>query len=221
MAGDIETPNTNKLVTKTPPPFPTSAALYNLNKSVKGFRFIEDSEGFVYAIPAIIIDPRENSTRPLYIAGIAPIGVDAELDPPIGLYAYSANMIYKPVTGLSEQQRTPDTFKTMATATAGSVEIWSPTAGTRFRLMGGVITLSKEAACAGAFYVTLQDEGASFMRFTVSAAALVATGNVVVIPIILPGNGYLSTAINNDLDIFLNGALTAGEIAVSVWGTEE
>jgi hypothetical protein len=35
------------------------------------------------------------------------------------------------------------------------------------------------------------------------------------------GNGYLSSAINNVLNISCSAALTAGGVYIDVWGTEE
>jgi len=99
--------------------------------------------------------------------------------------------------------------------------IWAPTAGTRWRLMGGIITISKESACASALWVALQDSSVNFAYFQISNAALVATGQLIIIPFTFPGNGYLSSGVNNGLNLNFSAALTSGSAAVAVWGTEE
>ena len=97
--------------------------------------------------------------------------------------------------------------------------IWTPANGKSVRLFGGVITVSKEAACAGAEYLNLAATE-TIVYVQLSNAALVATGNVVVIPFTIPGNGYLCPK-NTALTLYFNGALTAGAVACSVWGWEE
>ena len=127
-----------------------------------------------------------------------------------------------PITGLiAPVNYSPNTFKGNTTAAAGSTTIWTPTTGTKFRLMGGLITITKDAAAAAAFNVTFLDGAAAIFKISISGAALVATGNVIVIPFSFPSNGYLSLAADNLFTMFLSSALTAGELSISCWGTEE
>jgi hypothetical protein len=129
--------------------------------------------------------------------------------------------LYKQPVRAGEVQRTPTWFANVQTAAAGQTAIHTPAAGYKFRLLGAVITLSKEAACAGAFSFQLQDAAANFMSYVISNAALVAIGNVVVVPIVLPSNGFLSGTTANVLNVNLSAALTAGLLSINAWGTDE
>jgi hypothetical protein len=123
----------------------------------------------------------------------------------------------------NEAPVTPTTFKQAQATAAGATTLWSPAAGKKFRLMGGIIVLSKEAACAGAEYISIiESTGAvTIARFDISIAALVAIGSCTIIPLNLPANGYLALTKDSVLQIYLGGVLTAGNCSVSVWGTEE
>ena len=121
----------------------------------------------------------------------------------------------------NEAQVTPTKFAYLNNINAaGSAPIWTPAAGKHFRLLGGIITLSKDAACAGAFTIGLT-ENTIIMRFDISSAALVATGNVIVIPFAFPANGYLCAITGQALNIQPSAILTAGYVSIVVWGTEE
>lgn len=131
--------------------------------------------------------------------------------------------LYNNVTGLPEYQRTPTIFKSGTGLTAASGAAWTPTAGKKFRLLGGLLTLSKDAAAAGTTFMTLQDAAGTYPLVSqISGGALVAPGRVTVCPFTIVGNGYLSAAANNVLNWGLSGAaLTTGAFAFVVWGTEE
>lgn len=134
------------------------------------------------------------------------------------------NILYNPATGQNEAQRTPTVFPVGTNVTAaGATLVWTPAAGKSFRLMGALLILSKDAASAG-------DVAWSFYEFynpwlpghvVISTGALVAMGVPVVINLVFQGNGYLSFQPNNVLKILMDNALTAGNLSVSVWGTEE
>jgi hypothetical protein len=131
-------------------------------------------------------------------------------------------LLFNNVTGLGEVQRTPTCFKSLPATAAGTTAIWTPPSAKKFRLMGGILTLSKEAACAANFLINFLDNAVDMkLYFTISTGALVAIGNVVLIPFSFPGNGYLSVLAGNALNVNLSGALTAGNLYVTVWGTEE
>jgi hypothetical protein len=118
--------------------------------------------------------------------------------------------------------KTPNIWHNISSKTAiGDTALWTPTTGRKFRLMAGIIALSKEAACAGAFNVQLLDGAGVFFRIDICNAALVATGQVILIPFNFGPNGYLSTAVNNVLNLTFNAALSAGAGSAVVWGTEE
>lgn len=139
-----------------------------------------------------------------------------------GVVALTENLLFNPDTNQMEAQRTPTAMKYLDSCTTTGNPIWTPPANKRFRLMGGIITLSKEAACAGALLISLADVGTgNIAAFQVSNAALVATGQVLQISFQLPGNGYLSKIVGAALNNVFSGALTAGACSFTVWGTEE
>jgi hypothetical protein len=209
-----------------------------LSSSAKSIRFFKDSEGNLLGFPVVLLDPTNVGSKILGMGKVSiadpnaansnarvfgdpenAIGVGAF----VSLLTQAAQMLYNNTgTGTMEVQRTPVVFTTNGGFTAaGNTAFWTPAAGKKFRLLGGILTISKEAACAGAQYIMLLDAAGWIMRFDISNAALVATGNVIVIPFNLPRNGYLSTAANNVLNLKLNGAFTAGSCALVTWGTEE
>lgn len=138
-----------------------------------------------------------------------------------GFTAASQGTLVNNVTGTPEVQRTPTIWKCQIGAT-GSTTVWTPAAGKKYRLMGWYITISKEAACAGAFQIALQDSAGTWLfRSEISNAALVATGQVEEFSMQLNGNGYISPTANNTLTFYATGSLTAGVCTATVWGTEE
>jgi hypothetical protein len=204
-----------------------------LSEQIHGLRFFRDADNNLVVIPTVLFDPTQAGL------GVLPIGRVGISDPvnlssyarvyaaaagylaaTLGLTVNAAQML---LNGLNlEPQRTPTTWKAVRNITAaGTTDVWTPVAGKKFRLMGGIITLSKDAAAAALEYISLQDQAATFFYADISSAALVATGNVIVIPFSFPANGYLSAAINNVFRVNLQVALTAGTLAISVWGTEE
>lgn len=124
-----------------------------------------------------------------------------------------------------DRKRTPNVFKTAVVTAAGSTAVWTPAAGKKFRLMGYSIEITGNAiqAAAGNFEITLLDAAAAIgigSSLYVPAVALNVFGSNALNPINI-GNGYLSALANNVLNVNLSNALTAGEIRVNVWGTEE
>lgn len=112
--------------------------------------------------------------------------------------------------------------KSAQATAAGSTALWTPATTKRFNLLGGTIVLSKDAACAGAEFIELLDGATHIgLRWDISTAALVAIGACVVIPFDLKPSGLVSVAVGNVLNISLNGALTAGNCSVVVWGSEQ
>lgn len=221
--GDVHFPNSEPLTTKSTPSLPLSSPGWNLVKTFKSFRLLEDEEGHAYAIPVIITDPQQTSMVPMGVYLGTSVNKSAS-NPGNGPWVFNVPELLKAVTALYEQQRTPDTFKQLAlTAASGQAGIWEPAAGKKFRLMGGVITIAKGSTAAGAISIGLQDgaAGAQVVFIALSGAALLATPDVNCIPFTIPFNGYLSTTADNWLYLNNSAAFTAGGVSVAVWGTEE
>jgi|SRR5579864_1562919 len=134
-------------------------------------------------------------------------------------------LVYNPNTGSFERQRTPSTFKTVVANALGNTIVWTPAVGKRFRLMRYSITVTANAslAVAGLEEITLNDAGAA-----IGLAESVALPNAAGAGVALLdtgwrdiGNGYVSTAINQSLQVNLGTALATGEVRVNVAGTEE
>lgn len=209
-----------------------------LSEQVKGLRFFRDRDNNIVVFATMGFDPTQTGLNVLPISRIgisdpAALNTYARvygnaaagwLDSTLGLVVQATHMLDKIVAGVGtlEAQRTPTLFKHVTTAAAGNTAVWSPPGGKKFRLLGGVMTLTKEAACAGALAIYLNDGGGvTILEVEISAAALVAIGAVTVLPFTFPGNGYLSANAANALNVNLSGALTAGALHTNVWGNEE
>jgi hypothetical protein len=146
-----------------------------------------------------------------------------------------AQTLYNVETGQHEVLRTPSTFKTGSLGGGSASTIWTPTKGKKFRLLGAIVTMPVGATFAAASFaqVVLNDmtppagpEATVFSFMVYVPAAAPANGGATVIPLILPGNGYLSLKADNLLvmRVLVGGvgtALVTGDIHVSAWGTEE
>lgn len=138
-----------------------------------------------------------------------------------------------PVTGLSvfngtswDRQRTPTVFKTAAATAAGLTSVWTPAAGKKFRLLAFALLVTGNAAMAvaGTEAIQLQDSGTLFgLAFDLyaPAASVNQLGDAFYTGWVAVGNGYLSAAANNVLQVWLASALTTGYVRVNVAGTEE
>jgi hypothetical protein len=123
--------------------------------------------------------------------------------------------------------RTPSIFKTASATAAGNTAVWTPAAGKRFRLMRYRIEVTGNAAQATAGTVTIQFQdnttnmAAAHSVFVPQTAGTVmgADWNSGWIDL---GNGIISTAANNVLNINLSSTLTpSGIVRVIACGTEE
>lgn len=130
-------------------------------------------------------------------------------------------------TGATAQSmlRTPNIFKTATATASGNTAAWTPTAGKKFRIMRFMIQVTGNAITAGGAVITVsfQDAAAAIglaMDVFVPATAF-STGDDFISPWVDLGNGFLSAAANNVLNINLSAALTAGNVRVTVCGTEE
>lgn len=123
--------------------------------------------------------------------------------------------------------RSPHVFKTGVASALGNTTIWTPAAGKKFRLMAYSIELTGDAtlAAAGLDEITLTDSGVAIgqgVSARIPAASAGVLGNVPLSGGMRQlGNGYLSAAANNVLQVNLSVALSAGEVRVNAIGTEE
>lgn len=129
--------------------------------------------------------------------------------------------------GASEDRiRTPNIFKTAAVTAAGSTALWTPAAGKKFRLMRLFVMVSEDATQAGAGVETIRfldaaaAIGVAFSPF-VPAIAINFSGELFNSGWVDLGNGYLSSAANNVLNVDLGAALATGTVRAIAIGTEE
>lgn len=122
--------------------------------------------------------------------------------------------------------RTPTTFKSATATASGDTAVWTPTSGKKFRLMGVLVQVTGEATIAGGGQLAiLLRDGATDMAISLSCwvpnAAPASPDGARLGQFIPLGNGRLSAAANNVLNVNLSAALAAGAVRVSVMGTEE
>ena len=121
--------------------------------------------------------------------------------------------------------RTPTVFHSAVATAAGNTAVWTPASGKKFRLMRFLLAVTDNAtlAAAGVDTISLQDAttaiGISLPVF-IPATAITGLGAWDTGWIDL-GNGYLSAAANNALNINLGTALATGNAGILVAGTEE
>lgn len=132
-----------------------------------------------------------------------------------------------PNSALTAQRvRTPDTFKTFPVTASGNTAVWTPAAGKKFRLMRYCIAVTGNAAQSSAGVVTIKfqdgttDVGLNHSAF-VPATAGTTMGSDFNTGWVDLGNGILSAAANNVLNLNLTATLTNGNARVTVAGTEE
>lgn len=124
-----------------------------------------------------------------------------------------------------QRRRTPLIFKTATATASGSTALWTPTSAKKFRVMKYRIEVTGQATigAAGTLTIDLLDS-ATTMGLTHSLylpmVAINTLGGFATGWIDL-GNGKLSAAANNVLNINLDTALTAGVVRIIVAGTEE
>lgn len=122
--------------------------------------------------------------------------------------------------------RTPSVFKTVSATAVGSTALWTPTVGKRFRLMGFIVTLTANVSLAAGGVETIAlldgtvDLNLTFSAFVPTAAVTTGEGGFTSGWIVL-GNGALSGAGSNVLNVSLGTALATGACRVTCCGTEE
>lgn len=124
-----------------------------------------------------------------------------------------------------DRQRVPTTFKTATATGSGDTALWTPTSAKKFRLMGYIVHVTGGAALAsGADLDIVLRDGTTALNLGhslyVPAIAGTALGGWSTgwLPL---GNGPLSAAANNVLNVNLSAVLTAGKVRVTCCGTEE
>lgn len=141
------------------------------------------------------------------------------------------NFVYSPngTTNAWYYQRTPIVGKNANATASGNTALWSPTAGKKFRIMRYQIVVPGTAiyaTTAGALTISFQDSASAITGTThkCQVGTTVTPGTWYNSGWIDIGNGFLSAAANNVLNINLTlggtGVLTDGAF-VNVWGTEE
>lgn len=122
-----------------------------------------------------------------------------------------------------DRMRIANVFKTAFVTAVGPTPIWTPTAGTSFRLMGYTIDVGGTQAATGPNRIQLQDGGVTFRNHIAQViqtqSANVSGGDSHMGADL--GQGYLSSAPNNVLNLLLTTALATGGVAINLWGTEE
>jgi hypothetical protein len=169
-----------------------------------------NTDPMTYTMPCTIGDVNGS-------VGTVPANWSTLFDSGRALMVASAMFVAKPSTGKFESLRTPTVFKIASANAINDTALWTPAGGKRFRLMGFTWTIPNTATAAAGTVITLRDAAADiFNIITMGNTTAGQTGTVV-----LPGNGYLSAAADQVLNIHLSAALTVGVIAFSAFGTEE
>lgn len=124
------------------------------------------------------------------------------------------------------RERNVEVFRTATATASGNTPVWTPAAGKKFRLMRFYLELTENVIRAAAGVVTIKFQDATTdlniaFDVWVPAAALATTGNEWQSGWIDIGNGILSAAANNVLNVNLSAALTGGNLRAFVCGTEE
>lgn len=141
----------------------------------------------------------------------------------------TASYNYKFYGGTTNQwvrTRVANIIKTSTATASGDTAVWTPTSGLKFRVMKYQIDVTADAATSG---------GADIDIVLRDSSTAIGTGGSVYVPAVAGtafgngystgwrdlGNGYISTAANNVLNVNLSAALTSGKVRVNIAGTEE
>lgn len=122
--------------------------------------------------------------------------------------------------------RTPNKFNTAQATASGNTAVWTPTSGKKFRLMRFLLDVTNNASQAAGGVITFAfQDGTSALNiafdvFVPTAAVTTVLGGYTSGWCDL-GNGFLSAAANNVLNINLSATLATGNVRVTVAGCEE
>lgn len=215
----------------------------HLSAAEKSIRFVEDGEGNIWGFPVMLIDPSTPGATTLVAQPNAVIrdansGQQANVDQFTrndlstvynggGHLNTNAVVCYYNSAGTGgvphyETGRTPNRWKSVETAVAAATtDLWTPAAGTKFRLMGGIITMSGSIAAIAKRSLKLIEETAGTVIVAVGIVIPVLGANIA-IPFTIPGNGFLASTADKKLQVVTaGGTYVAGSDWVTVWGTEE
>lgn len=127
--------------------------------------------------------------------------------------------------GTNQQQlRTPSVYKTVSATASGNTAAWTPAGGKKFRLMRlGIDVTGNSSTVGGAVIViSFQDSVADInVTFSVFVPTAALAGLALYTQTVDLGNGFLSAAANNVLNVNLSAALATGAVRVRMEGTEE
>lgn len=167
----------------------------------------------------------------LDLAGATVLGTSDNGDGGIGLSTAvpvrASTALWDPATAGWDRLRTPTIHKASGLVTAaGSTAVWTPQSGKKFRLMAYFITVLNVSlmAAAGIEVLDLLDSATSLNQnhqLGLPAAAGAAGPPLYAQLVWFAGNGFLSAAANNVLNLSVGTALTGGGVLVDAWGTEE
>lgn len=122
--------------------------------------------------------------------------------------------------------RTPQLIKSGSANASGATTVWTPTSGTKFRLMKFALFITANATItAGAtITVSLFDASTTILSLPIfvpaTAVAILGDANLTGW-LDLGSYGYLSTTADNLFRLNLSAALTTGSIAIICMGNEE
>lgn len=221
---------------------PLNWSTSSFSQQVRSLRFAEDDDGNVWAMPVVLFD-----VNPVVAAGVAvpeadrinpwgkfrlvnnegSIAVDVT-SPSLLFSIYNGALLNMALgyaadsTTVLKKNFTPDKWKSSVIAAApATTDIWTPTAGYKFRVLGGVICMGGLIAAAAVRNLTLIEEtaGTVVMRTSITIPVL---GNNIAIPFTLGPSGFLASTADKKLQCVTAGATyTAGQDSVYVYGTEE
>lgn len=166
-------------------------------------------------MPVNISDPTTPTTK----AAVSVIGGT----PTFGTGALQVNAltILGDEAGGFSYAKTPIVYKTLGlTTAAGDTALWDPAAGKKFRLMGYTIDIAAGTTAAASCVIQLRDNATVIFTHSVNGGALAASAGRVIASVQLNGNGYISIASDNILNLNLSSALAVGGVCVNAWGTE-
>lgn len=147
-----------------------------------------------------------------------------EIDPAAGEDRHTAQVAASIMFGIpapdlpAQPIRVANIFRTVVADTAGDTTIWTPAAGRRFRLMGYAISVAGTVASLGVQTIALSDSSDTFANHLAAVGATVLGDSQLGADL---GQGALSQTADDPLVITLGTTMTAGGVAVNVWGTEE
>jgi hypothetical protein len=118
----------------------------------------------------------------------------------------------------SQRARGAHRFFTQRVTATGPTAIWTPFSGTRFCLMGVLLSVAGTLAAAGVLEITLLDGATAIFEANATLADTDPVGDTQIGCDF--GQGRVSAAVDNVLRIELSDALVTGSVAVTVWGIQ-